>query len=82
MHASLFLDWTTVFSVDLALIDEHLGRLPHDSPELPPGDDIPDHAGHVEQVGVLLIHLQDDGAVLTVTLSSEKYFELSSAELN
>ena len=64
MNQSLSSDRTTVFSVDLALIDGHLGRLPRHSPELPPGDHVPDHAGHVEQVRVLLVHLEDDGAVL------------------
>ena len=44
---SFFLHGTAVFSMSLALICENLAWLPHDSPEAPPGDDVPDHAGHV-----------------------------------
>ena len=68
MNQSLSSDRTTVFSVDLALIDGHLGRLPCHSPELPPGDDVPQHVCEVQYVGVLLIKLKYNGTVLAEPL--------------
>ena len=44
------------------------GRLPKDPPELPPGDDVPDHAGHVQDVHILVRHLEHHRAVLTEPL--------------
>ena len=40
------------------------GRLPQDPPELPPGDDIPDHAGHVQDVHIIMRHLEHHRAIL------------------
>ena len=71
MNPSLFSDRTTVFSVDLALIDGHLGRLLRHSPELPPGDHVPDHAGQHQDVGVLGVNLEDDRAVAAETLERQ-----------
>ena len=44
------------------------GRLPEDPPELPPGDDISDHAGHVQDVHILVRHLEHHRAVLAESL--------------
>ena len=57
--------------MSLALICENLAWLPHDSPEAPPGDDVPDHAGHVQYIRVLLINLKDNRAVLAETLQKK-----------
>ena len=53
--------------MNLVLLDS-LDRLLDHPPESPPGDDVPDDAGHVQQVSVLLVNLKDDGAVLAETL--------------
>ena len=53
--------------MNLVLIDR-LGRLLDDPPEPPPGDDVPDDAGHVEHLSVFLVNLKYDCAVLAETL--------------
>ena len=59
---------TAVFPMNLIVIEKYLGRFSPHSPELPPGDDVPHHVCEVQYVGVLLIKLKYDGAVLAEPL--------------
>ena len=53
--------------MNLVLLDS-LDRLLDHPPESPPGDDVPNDAGHVQQVSVFLVNLKDDCAVLAEAL--------------